>query len=285
MMNRFFLSIFLTGFISLCFISCGNSNKDDKLLATVNGEKLYISEIYFPSNMSPEDSVLFLKQMVDNWVVQQLMYLDAEEKLTEEAKSEIDKKVENARKLLVIAAMEENLVSDSTQVAVKIEEAQSYYQENPDEFLLKENVVKVRYLKLNKKSTNTESFKSLLLSDKPTDRTTLNTRAKDEALNYFLEDNVWLYFNDILKEIPIKTDNQEDFLKKTKFHEISTDSVVYLVRINGYMLTNSTAPFALVKDRIISILEAKKKTQLLDDYRNKIYENALKEKKVTLYTD
>lgn len=275
---------FLT-LISLIWLAgCNNQRNNDILLAEVNGEKYYHSDIYFPQDMSPEDSVTFQKQMVDNWVRQQLMYMDAKDNLTSEQLNELERRAENARKMLIIAAMEENLVSDSSKISVTPAEAQKYYEENKNEFLLRENIVRVNYIRL-KKSDNIQQFRDLLKSDKADDHARLETLARNSAINYFLEDQVWLYFQDILKEIPIKAPDQEAFLNSASYHEITNDSVVYLVRFKDFKLVNSTAPFALVKDRIISLLIARKKNEILDAYRNNIYENALKEKKVTLYTD
>ena len=279
-------SIFaVIGFVLIMLVSCGPKESSDTLLAEVDDEQLYLSEIYFPENMSAEDSVSFLKNMVQSWVVEQLMYLDASSKLSEQEMQEIEKQMEHARKLMVISALEENLVSDSMKIMVSDEEINKYYRENPDEFLLKENIVKVLYLKLKKTGTDLAKIRTLLKSDNSSDKAELAAIARDKALNYFLEDNVWLYFNDILKEIPIKAENQADFLKSNTFYEVSNDSVIYLMRFKGYMLSESPAPLVLVRDRIESVLIARKKNMLLDDYRNKMYENALKEKKVTLHID
>ena len=273
------------GFVLVMLVSCGPKKNSDTLLAEVDNEQLYLSEIYFPENMSPEDSVSFLKNMVQSWVVEQLMYLDASSKLDEQEMLKIEKQIEHARKLMVISALEEKLVSDSMKIMVSDEEINKYYNENPNEFLLKENIVKMLYLKLKKKGTDLAKIRTLLKSDNSSDKAELASIARDKALNYFLEDNVWLYFNDILKEIPIKAENQVNFLKSNTFYEVSNDSVIYLIRFKGYMLSESPAPLILVRDRIKSVLIARKKNMLLNDYRNKMYENALKEKKVTLHID
>lgn len=275
--------VFLLGLVLLLNFGCGNKNKDDVLLAEVDGEKLYVSDLYFPANLSKKDSVQFLKSMVDTWVMDQLMYQDASEKLSKEELEAIEKKAEQAKKMMIISALEQKMIGESKNILVSADEIQAYYKKNPDEFLLKENIVKVNYLKLRKKGSDSEKYKKLLLSDNTDDKTDLASLAREKALNYFLEDNVWLYFNDILKEIPIKAENQAEFLKSTSFHQIETDSVVYLVRFKEYMLSDSPAPLNLVKSRIQSVLEAKKKNQLLQDYRNKMYENALKEEKVSLH--
>jgi uncharacterized lipoprotein YehR (DUF1307 family) len=284
MLRKVFLPIVVLGILVIA-TACGNKEKNDTLLAQVNGEELYLSDIYFPANMSAEDSISFLHNMVNTWVIQQLMYSESSGKLTDEQKDEIEKKVENARKVLTIAAIEESVISDSTSVAVSDDEIARYYTSNPDEFLLQENIVKVMYVKLRSNQKEAAQMKTLLQSGKDNDRRQLTEMAKSSALNYFLEDNVWFYFNDILKEIPIKTSDQAEFLKINKFYELTQDSVVYYVRFNGYLLSESPSPLVLVRERIVSILTAQKKNQLLNDYRNKIYENALKEKKITLYLD
>ncbi|HPE99076.1 MAG TPA: hypothetical protein PKY63_00285 [Bacteroidales bacterium] len=272
--------------LSLLFMfACNRKQSSDTLLAEVDHEQLYISDIYFPENISAEDSVSFLKNMVQSWIVEQLMYIEANTKLCEQEMDEIEKQMERAKKLMIISALEEKLVSDSLKIMVSDEEINKYYRENQDEFLLKENIVKVQYLKLQKEATDIAKIKTLLKSDNAVEKAELMSIAREKALNYFLEDNVWLYFNDILKEIPIKAENQAEFLKTNTFYELSNDSVVYLMRFKGYMLTESPAPLVLVRDRIESVLIARKKNILLDDYRNKLYENALKEKKVTLHID
>ncbi len=283
MIKRRLILISLLGLVLLLNFSCGSKRKDDVLLAEVEGEKLYLSDIYFPANLSEKDSVQFLKTMVNTWVMDQLMYQDASEKLSKDELEAIEKKAEQAKKMMVISALEQKMYGESKTISVSAEEIQTYYKNNPDEFLLRENIVKVNYLKLRKKGTDSEKYKKLLMSDNSDDKTELASLAREKALNYFLEDNVWLYFNDILKEIPIKAEDQAEFLKTTGFHQIETDSVIYLVRFKDYMLSDSPAPLNLVKSRIQSVLEAKKKNQLLQDYRNKMYENALKEEKVSLH--
>ncbi len=276
--------VLIIGFV-LFLSSCSKKGSNDRLLAEVGGEELYLSDIFIPSGLSSDDSSALVNLMIDNWVRQQLMYMDAEENLDADEKDLLEKKAENSRKLIYASAMEEKLLDDSLKLRVSNDDLMKYYTENPDEFLLSEHIVQVQYLKLSIKNPETAQMKQLLNSNKDSDQRILREKAKKTALNYFLEENVWLYFNDILKEIPIKTDQQEDFLRNTNYYEAKTDSVVYLVRFRGYMLASSTAPFALVKERIGSILDAKKKHQVLEEYRNKLYENALKENRIKLYTD
>ena len=278
-MNRFFIS--LLSLISVFIISCGG-NKNEVVLVRVDGEELYLSDIYIPKNLHGNDSLVFLDNMVQQWIVEQLMYAEAKENLSEEELN-IDREIEQMKRNLIVGRYEQKLLGDSVNTATSEGAALNYYEENPEEFLLKDNIVRVKYVKIPTSSPNADEFKSLLKSDDAADHAKLVKLADDEALNSFLDDMVWLYFNDLLKEIPIKTYNQEEFLNNNRFVELKKDSVLYFLNIKGFMVKDSRAPFPLAKDKIISILQARKNKTLLKEYRNKIYKTALSEKKIEVF--
>lgn len=272
-------------FLSVLFLllsSCSQNKEKDKILAEVDGDKLYLSDIYIPPALHGDDSVIFLKNMVNHWLMEQLLYAEAKEELSEE-ELDIEREIERMKKQLIIARYEQKLLSDSVQMPINDEEAMKYYSDNPEEFMLKENIVRVQYVKLMSNNSSFNEIRDLLRSSDVNDKAKLRELVEKNALNAFLDDMVWLYFNEILKEIPIKTYNQEEFLKNNRFVELSRDSIVYLLYIKGFMIKDSRAPYPIVKDKIISILRAKKNKELLNEHRNKIYKSALSEKKIQIF--
>lgn len=285
MSNNKIFALFFTVCILMFFYSCKSDSNSDKLLAKVGKKELHLSDIYFPENMEQSDSLIFLKNNVEKWVMEQLVYAEALENLSEEKKAEIEKQVDKIHSNMLVSAQEEKVIADSLKTNISDEELIEYYNANSNDFKLTENIVKLMYVKLNKKNSDLDGFKKLLKDNSSGKKAELLKKAQNESLNFFLEDNVWLYFNDILKEIPIKTENQEAFLKENKYFEVSTDSIVYLVVFKDYMLSNSPAPFIMVKDRIESIIFAMKKNNFLSVYRNKLYQEASKNKKIKIYID
>ena len=285
MSNNKIFALFFTVCILMFFYSCKSDSDSNKLLAKVGKKELHLSDIYFPENMEQSDSLIFLKNNVEKWVMEQLVYAEALENLSEEKKAEIEKQVEKIHRNMLVSAQEEKIIADSLKINISDEELSEYYNANSNDFKLTENIVKLMYVKLNKKNSDLDGFKKLLKNNSSGKKAELLKKAQNESLNFFLEDNVWLYFNDILKEIPIKTENQEAFLKENKYFEVSTDSIVYLVVFKDYMLLNSPAPFIMVKDRIKSIIFAMKKNNFLSVYRNKLYQEASKNKKIKIYID
>lgn len=278
-MNRLLISAILV--FSLFSFSC-KRHKDDVVLARVDGEELFLSDIYVPEELKGNDSVLFLNNMVQQWIIEQLMYAEANDNLSEE-ELDVEREVERMKRQLIITRYEQKLLADSVNTIINESDALQYYEENPEEFMLKDNIVRVKYVKLPASLKNIDEFRTLLKSGVAADQSKLLKMADEQALNSFLNDMVWLYFNDLLKEIPIKTYNQEEFLNNNRFVELQKDSIVYLLNIKGFMVKDSRAPFPLVKEKIISILQARQNKDLLKDLRNKIYKTALSEKKIEVF--
>ena len=279
MISRILISLTLLVFV---LTSACTRHKDDTVLAKVDGEELYLSDIYIPDNLQGEDSIAFLNNMVQQWIIEQLMYEQAQKDLTEE-ELDVDREVERMKRKLIVGRYEQKLLGDSINILINESDALKYYEGNPDEFMLKDNIVRVKYVKIPSSLNNADELAALLKSDKAADHSKLVKMADEYALNSFLDDMVWLYFNDLLKEIPIVTYNQEDYLNNNRFVQLKKDSVLYLLNIKGFMVKDSRAPFPLVKDKIISILQARKNKDLLKEQRNKIYKSALSEKKIEVF--
>ena len=111
------------------------------------------------------------------------------------------------------------------------------------------------------------------------------TYCNQNAANYFLDDNVWLMFDDVLKEIPIETYNQDIFLQNNnnRIIQIADTDYVYYLGIKGYMIKNSISPLSFEKDNIKKILLNKRKMDLVDKMKLNSFEQAQVHNDVELY--
>jgi hypothetical protein len=108
--GRFFLSGL---FMITLALSCTKleTRSREKSLAQVFDRNLYPSDIrdIFPSNVSPEDSIMIQQSYVDKWVKKQLILQKAELNLTEEQK-DVRLQIEEYRSSLLIYKYEQNLI-------------------------------------------------------------------------------------------------------------------------------------------------------------------------------
>lgn len=273
-------------FLFILATSCTTflKNQNERVIAKVFDEYLYESDLIglVPPGTASKDSIAMSKGYVDNWVRQQLLIHQARKNLTKD-QLDFSSQLENYQNSLIIYTFENALIRQNLDTLVTEEEMQSYYEQNQQSFLLKENIVQFQFLKLPLKTPNVGQFKKLLSSGSQEDQTRLSEMCEKQAADYFLDDQNWLLFSDLLKQIPIKTYNQEDFLKNHREFELRDSMYHYLVRFKDFKIKESVSPYAFEKRRLHDILLNKRKMDLIKKMQEDIYTNARKNNDFELY--
>jgi hypothetical protein len=161
-------------------------------------------------------------------------------------------------------------------------EIEKYYNEHPDDFTLKNSIIKVVYVKVDKKAPNVAKLKNWIRSTKLQDKKELEGYCLQFAVNYYLDDQSWLLFDDLLKEVPIPTYNKELFLQNNRYVEVSDTTHLYFVDIRGFMIRDSKSPIGFEKENIRSIIINQRKRDLIDRMRNDIYNDAINKKEIKI---
>ena len=251
--------------------------KTERILARAYDDYLYESDLkgVIPPGVSPKDSAILARNFIDTWVRQKLIIRQAENNLTNQ-QMDFSIQLENYRNSLTIYEYEHELVNQKLDTVVSEEEIVNYYAVNQKNFLLKENIVQLQYVKLPLRSQNLNQLKKLLNSDASEDKTKLSELAEKYAADYFLDDQNWLLLNDVLKQIPIKTFIQEDFLKTHHILEVQDSSFYYIIRFKDFRIKDNISPLSFENERIRNIILNKRKMDLINKMHQDVYENALK---------
>jgi hypothetical protein len=259
-------------FISLLLFNCNKNGSNDKKVARVFDEYLYESDIknIVPPGTNKKDSVQFISNFIDYWIRQQLIYKQADKNLTIDLKN-FDKQLKEYKNSLLIYTYEKELIKQKLDTIVSDKEIASYYELNPNNFELKDNIVKVIYVKLPLNSASISNVRILYKSDNPNDKKELGNLCQKFAVNSSLEEDTWFYFTDLLKEIPIKTYNQEEYLSNHKYIEMQDSLYYYFVKINGFKIKESTSPLSMERENIRNIIINKRKLKLIEDMHNDTY--------------
>jgi hypothetical protein len=277
-------SILVLALIGMVACSGFLKKKTEKILARVDNNYLYESDLkgIVPAGTLHDDSISLAHTYIDNWVRKQLLLRQAMKNLTEDQMNFTDQ-LEEYKNSLVIYAYENALVKQKLDTLVTPEQIEAYYAANQNNFLLKDNIVQVQYIKLPLKSQLTSKFKALLNSDNPAAKNTLTELCTKNAGDYFLDDQNWLLFSDVLKEVPIKAYNQEEFLKNNKNIEYQDSAYIYLVRIKDFKIKESVSPLGFEKERIRNIILNKRKIELINQMQQDVYDKASKENDFEIY--
>ncbi len=269
--------ILLLTLVLLCGCSGFFKMKTERPLAKVYDDYLYESDLkgVIPVGTNAKDSLTLAKNYIETWIHQRLIIHQAEKNLSSE-QMEFSQQLKNYRNSLITFTYENELVKQKLDTLVSDEEVENYYSANQQNFLLKDNIVQIQYVKIPIKSTHIKQFKKLLNADNSSDRTHFAEECEKYAADYFLDDQNWLLFNDLLKQIPIKTYNQEEFLKNHRDLEYQDSLYTYLVRFRDFKIKESISPLSFEKERVKNIIINKRKIDLIQKMHNDIYEKALK---------
>ena len=201
--------------LTFLFSCSSNAEKDQDRVAVAraNNEYLYQDDIIdiVPAGTPTKDSAELIKKYIDNWIRESLVTQKAESNLGDDQKN-VEKQLRNYRNSLITYTYEKELVKQKLDTIVTDAEIEEYYNNNKADFELKDNIIKVVYVKVDKKAPGLDKLKKMYKSDVPSDRELLESYCHQFASNFYLDDSSWLLFDDLLKEIPIQTYNKELFL-------------------------------------------------------------------------
>lgn len=237
-----------------------------------------------PKGSSTEDSLRLSRDFIQTWVRRQLLLKEAEQQLPPE-KKDVETQLQEYRRSLLIFALEEQFLKQALDTNVSEEEIKAYYDENQGNFELKENIVKVLYVKVRPETPDQNRLRTLLRQSEQDESALIELEeyAVAYASNYFLDPHTWLFFNDLLKEIPIQTYNQESFLQYNRNVEMEKEGYRYFVRFLDFRIREGVSPLALEEEKIRRILVNKRKINLIKTFEEEVYQNAVEQNGFEIY--
>ena len=280
---------FITLIIALTVFTCktekaSDTNSNQKAIARVFEKSLYAEDIkeILPKNTSPKDSVIFVKGFIEQWITNELLLHQAESNLAEDDKS-IQKEMDEYRKNLLVYRYETELVHQKLDTAVAVQDIEAYYNTHTQNFMLKENIVKVCYVKINKKTPNADKVKKWYTSKEVKDQDNLKKYCIQYADNFFLDDNTWLLLDDVMKEIPLRDYNPELLLKTSHQIELSDSTFNYYLNIKEFKIKNNPSPLSFEKENIRQIIINKRKLSLIEQMKQSVYSQAKENNNFEIY--
>lgn len=270
--------------ISLLYGCQENKNTDKKPIAKIHDKYLYLSDIrnVIPENKTGEDSILFAKNYIKNWIQKQLLLSKAEQNLPKE-RMDIQKQIEEYRASLLIYKYQQQWIDQKLDTIVQHEDIEQYYNQNKKNFNLDQNLVKILFIKLPNNSPNMENVKQWYKSDNEESISRLEDYCYQYAEKFDDFNNNWITFKSLLNKISYKVENHEYFLERNSFIEKQDSLYQYFIRINEYKLKGSPAPLNYVYDKIETLILNKRKHQLLEKLENDIYNEALNHNEFVIY--
>ncbi len=262
----------------------GASNSKD-LIASVGTSYLFKSDInnLISEETSPKDSAQIAERFVKNWIKKELLIKEANTNVRID-QSEIERKVADYRYTLLSYEYQKLMVQRLLDTMVTNDEVESYYLDNQNNFTLRQNIFRGRFMKVNQDAPKKNNIRRWMKSKRPQDIESLRSYAFQFADNYSLEDSTWIKFDDIIKSSPFSTiSNKVQFLRRNRYVEEADSTYLYLLNIEEYKISEETSPLEFVREEIRNIILNKRKVELAKSLENDIYERAKENEDYRIY--
>lgn len=272
--------------VGLMVGSCDLTTDSERgiVVAKVYDNYLYSSDLVgvVPQGTPKKDSLALVINYVDGWIRKRLLIRQAERNLTPK-QQDFSKKLDDYRSSLLTYTYEAELIKQKLDTNVTESEISSYYLINKSSFQLRYNIVKAVYVVLPEDSKEIKRFQRLLKDSDTIMSGSIDYLAKQYATSFYIGDEIWIRFDDLLQQLPIVTFNQELFLKNNSYVEIKDKPFIYLIRFKDYMISESSSPLELESENIRNIIINKRKQSFLRSMHEELYSKALREELFEIY--
>lgn len=266
-----------------CGAGCaaGGAEQGDAV-ARAYGEVLLRSELrqVIPMESTPEDSTAMAKRYIDNWLSDRVLLTHAEANLSL-AQKDVEAELQAYRRSLIVHAYEQALLDQKLDTTVRAAEVEEFYTANAKNFVLKDDIVRVRWFKVREDDQRTlKRVQDLWRSTDQQSQRELEIWRAQHGVSIFDSGDQWVDFNTLQRDVPLHTDNATDFLEhNTKV--VARDSVsTYFVDLLEHRLRTGTAPMQRVAPEIRAIIINQRKLLLLERMREHLDSNAIANKDV-----
>jgi hypothetical protein len=279
-------TFFVLGF-SIVFIACDyfEKSEDKEVLARVNESYLYKEDIesLVDESISKEDSILIVTNFINRWATQQLLIDRAKYNLSLKQQQEFEDLVRNYKNELYTKAYADALVAKQLDTSLNQDEIETYYEEHQESFRLNEDLVKLRFINLDKNTLDFQDIKKMFIRYNEKDREELD-KISLQFKAFSFNDSVWVSSKSVYNKIgPLNDTNKSQLLKKANFLQLEDSLEVYLVYVNDVLLRNDQAPLDYATSTIKQILLNKRKAGLVKELEKDITRDAIENKQFEIY--
>ena len=271
--------------VLLGLVSCSGGEDKGALLAKVYDEELYEADLksYLKEqDFKLADSAAMADEFIQTWVDDQILLHAAKEnkQIDQEA---IERKVDKFRKDMYILELEQQMVDEQLDTNISNDEIRDYYEAHQDEFQLNDYLVKVLYIKIPVDAPDIHEIANKYKLYRESDIEEIELYAKIYASNYYFDEENWIYFDDLLKEIPLQDINKDRFIMNRSKMRFEENGYHYFLNVLDFKQKSTLSPLSFEKNNIKERILNMRIKELRESVKRDIIKKAYESSSVTVY--
>ncbi|GIV26877.1 MAG: hypothetical protein KatS3mg027_0691 [Bacteroidia bacterium] len=251
-----------------CKESLSKKNTSDCIVIE-EGECLTAKELAFASNYTnKQDSEMIVKKYIEKWKANLTLYKKAQKEVTVD-EEELNAYITELKRQYYISAYIKKYIDENLDTTILNKEIIEYYQKNKENFKLSSNIVQLFYVKLNDDERDIAEYKKLLSGK---DKQKLFSFISEKSNGYFIEDSLWLKWEDLTREVGFLKNYEVQRIPKGKIIEWRDGTYYYYIKIKDYKTKDEYSPIIYEKEKIKRIILEDRKRELVEKlYKEEIF--------------
>ncbi len=222
------------------------------------------------------DSAAITNTYVDNWIRDQLMMRVAADRYVSDPN--IESLVQEYRENLLKFKLEEAILADRYDSTITQNELFAYYSENKRQFVLNKPIYRVLLIKLSSDSPDIDALNKLW---KQKDYNQVFTITENLTNVFLMDTTQWLSSDQLLVFgeglIP-------SFVEKMpSLYEKEGGGIKLFLKIYDKLDKGESAPLTYVEEEVALMILHNRKTKILRDFKEELYNSALRNNEIRLF--
>lgn len=244
-------------------------------LATVDGQKLYLSDVPGLSSegLTAQDSAAIIDKYIKVWATEKLVVREAEKNVG--TTEEVELLMEKYRQSLLVYEYQLQLVKGITQDNLSQAEVQAYYDKHQNLFLSSEPLFRGFYILVSTKTADMDAFRMLCRRPDDGSMDIIESLCIKNAAKFEYFKDSWLALSEIQKNVPL-TLNATSMMRPHSMYETKDSTLTFIAYIDEFLKEGETQPFAYAEPRVRMMISEKRKTATIKKFEGDLYNEALK---------
>ena len=235
-----------------------------------------------PLGLSQEDSLVLVRDFIDNWVKEKLLLHEAERHLSPREKNFDREMMDYRNSLLAQRYLDKIWLKDTANNAITDREISDFARSLDDRYTVEKEIVRVNYVKMPSNSDKLPVVRDILFNEnRRADQKETLVSMLGDTIEYLLDDDEWLYLDDLQNEVSFQID-VKDFGGRGNALRIEKEvggNTVLLV-ILDYRSQRSVNETKEERAAAGMLLMNQRRTKFVNQYVQELYDKAVKEGKI-----
>lgn len=265
----------------LFLFSC--SGNRDKKICQVGEHILYASELevrkelFFP-HLNDEEAK---KKAIEQWIEQQGVKLEIES-VSPKVKVAHELSIEDELMQLNLFELENQFITKHLDSIISEQEIQDYYESHRENYKAESYIVRALYIKVPDTVAGVLNIDEHYLLKNDKDLEEIKKYANLYASGFYFEQERWIYFDDLVREIPISTDTKDDLIKRRGEAIFKDNGETHYINVLDFRTKSISSPMEVERAGIRRHILKRRVNNLRSTAKETILEN-VKEKYTVTY--